>query len=116
MPREDEDRTGNGPSGSSCNSAHERLDPVVTRKSAIERSSHHNHQVNREEYAQSSEYCSGQPVGQIANKSDCNDDRSRSDHRNRNRIQKLTLVEPLVRLDYTTVEERDNCKPTANYK
>jgi hypothetical protein len=52
----------------------------------------------------------------ISDESNGDDDRPRCNHRYRNRVKELLLIQPMVLLDNTTIKERNDRQTAAEYE
>src|SRR5258706_2349429 len=73
-------------------------------------------QVARQERRQSRDHRARKTRHQVADEADGNDHRSRGDHRHRDRVDELSLREPVVLVHHAAIEERHDGEAAAEHE
>jgi len=116
VPGENNDRPGNGTCGGCGHSADERLDRGVLREALVDRRHRNDDEIDRKEHTQGGKHGTLEPVREVANESDGDDHGAGRDHRDRDGIEELMLVQPVMRIDDATMQERHDRQTAAKDK
>src|SRR5439155_7000994 len=115
-PCEDIDTTGDSADCGRCDSIHERFHINILRVSPEIFSRYDHEEIARQKHTESCNRGAQRAGDDVADESYSYDDRPGRDHRDGNCIEELTLIQPVILPDDSSVEKGDNRQPAAKYE
>src|SRR5215471_2385580 len=116
MLSENNDGSRDCPRCCCCNALNEGFNLLVLGEFLVEWTGHNDEQVHRKEYAKGGGAGSDHSSNKVTNEGDSDYHRAGCDHGNSDGVEKLSFSEPVMFLDHSAMEKRNDSQAAAKHK